>query len=476
MNNRLSHSNKLAKKLLIASLVVFALWFLFLVLRFAIFQKSLTVAQGLSKHFLGIRDVFYDFHFFDPIEIAAWKAIGWLAIFLVFTLAICSIMEAISNHKKISILACVSIVLTSVAILEFIANSGDYFYYISKFFGKNALYSLVLIAFLAIGFISFILALAGNFITLQEPRNADLFAQEGLTRLPLRPRRSSRETKVQGLDIIILVILIFYAALIIFPFWNAFVISLSTEEAYLTNNLLLWPYDLDLSSYQKVFADSGLWGGFRITMILLIGGTLYQLFFTVITGYALSRHNWTGKNFVMNMILVTMFFGGGMVPYYYLIKDLGMMNTIWVMIIPGAIDTFNMLLMRNYFASLPVEMEESAKIDGANDIVIFVKIFLPLSLPMLATIGLFFAVGNWNSWYNAMLFIPDKSQIWPLQMVLRNMINKVSSNIENPNVVEDFSQGLTMASIFFTIVPMMCFYPFLQRFFVKGIVVGAIKG
>jgi ABC-type glycerol-3-phosphate transport system permease component len=121
-------------------------------------------------------------------------------------------------------------------------------------------------------------------------------------------------------------------------------------------------------------------------------------------------------------------------------------------------------------------MEESAKIDGANDIVVFVKIFLPLSLPMLATIGLFFAVGNWNSWYNAMLFIPDKRELWPLQMVLKDLIGKVSSNIESPEVREGYSEGLTMASIFFTIVPMMCFYPFLQRFFVKGIVVGAIKG
>ena len=297
-----------------------------------------------------------------------------------------------------------------------------------------------------------------------------------LERLPLRPRGSSRDRKIQGLDIIICAILVFYAILIIFPFWNAFVISLSSEQSYLKNNLLLWPTELDLTSYQKVFTNNELWNGFGITMILLIGGTLYQLFFTVITGYALSRHKWTGKNLVMNMILVTMFFGGGMVPYYYLIKGLGMINTIWVMIIPGAIDTFNMLLMRNYFASLPAEMEESAKIDGANDVIIFVKIFLPLSLPMLATVGLFFAVGNWNSWYNAMLFIPDDRSIWPLQMVLRTMITKVSSNIENPTAQEDFSQGLTMASIFFTIVPMMCFYPFLQRFFVKGIVVGAIKG
>ena len=297
-----------------------------------------------------------------------------------------------------------------------------------------------------------------------------------IDRLPLRPRGSSRDSKIQGLDIIIFVILAIYALLIIFPFWNAFVISISSEDAYLHAELLLWPTELDLTSYKKVFADQNLWSGFGITMILLIGGTFYQLFFTVITGYALSRHGWTGKNLVMNMILVTMFFGGGMVPYYYLIRDLGMMNSIWVMIIPGAIDTFNMLLMRNYFASLPSEMEESAKIDGANDVIIFVKIFLPLSLPMLATIGLFFAVGNWNSWYNAMLFIPDRKDLWPLQMVLRSMITKVSSTIENPEAKEGYSQGLTMASIFFTIVPMMCFYPFLQRFFVKGIVVGAIKG
>ena len=297
-----------------------------------------------------------------------------------------------------------------------------------------------------------------------------------LERLPLRPRVSSRDRKIQGLDIIICTILVIYAFLIIFPFWNAFVISISSEVSYAQNNLLLWPVDLDLSSYKAVFSDNRLWSGFGITMILLVGGTLYQLFFTVITGYALSRKNWTGKNLVMNMILVTMFFGGGMVPYYYLIRDLGMMNTIWVMIIPGAIDTFNMLLMRNYFASLPAEMEESAKIDGANDIIIFAKIFLPLSLPMLATVGLFFAVGNWNSWYNAMLFIPDNNKIWPLQMVLRNMITKVSSKEANPEAVSEFSQGMTMAAIFFTIVPMMCFYPFLQRFFVKGIVVGAIKG
>ena len=296
-----------------------------------------------------------------------------------------------------------------------------------------------------------------------------------LERLPLRPKRASRETRIQGIDIILCVILVFFALLIIFPFWHAFVISISSKDAYAKNSFLLWPTELDFTAYKMVFSDMRLWNGYKITILLLVVGTLYQLFFTVITGYALSRKKWTGKNFVMNMILVTMFFGGGLIPYYYLIQSLGMMNSVLVMIIPGAIDTFNMLLMRNYFASLPAEMEESAKIDGANDIVTFVKIFLPLSLPMLATVGLFFAVGNWNSWYNAMIFISDSSK-WPLQMVLKDMISEMSSQMETPTATETFSEGMTMAAIFFTIVPIMCFYPFLQRFFVNGIVVGAIKG
>ena len=295
-----------------------------------------------------------------------------------------------------------------------------------------------------------------------------------IQKLPLRPRGASNNHRFGWLDVAIFFILLFYVIAVIFPFYNAFVVSISSEAAYMSSDLLLWPKDITFEAYETVFTSSQMWHGLGITMILLVFGTIYQLFFTVITGYAMSREKWFGKNFVMNMILVTMFFGGGLIPYYYLIKNLGLYNTVWVMIIPGAIDTFNMLLMRNYFASLPKELEESGRIDGANDVQIFVKVYLPLSLPMLATVGLFFAVGNWNSWYNGMLFV-ESSNLKPLQLVLREMIASISSSTESPTV-QTYSQNLIMASIFFTIVPMMCFYPFLQRFFVKGIVVGAIKG
>ena len=297
-----------------------------------------------------------------------------------------------------------------------------------------------------------------------------------LKKLPLFSRdKRGPSMKIGTLDIIIFVILLIYALLIIFPFYYLFIVSITPQEIYLNNPFNLWTPVVSFEAYTGVFTNESIWKGFGITCILLFGGTAYQLFFTVITGYALSRNNWFGKNFVMNMILVTMFFGGGLIPYYVLIRTLGMLDTIWVMIIPGAIDTFNMLLMRNYFATLPKELEESARIDGANDIQIFVKIFLPLSLPMLATVGLFFAVGNWNSWYNGMMF-NQNPDIKTLQQVLQNIVMTTSSVIPNPNPEKVNPESLKMAAIFFTIVPMMCFYPFLQRYFVKGIVVGAIKG
>lgn len=168
-----------------------------------------------------------------------------------------------------------------------------------------------------------------------------------LAKLPLRPKRASTNHRFGVLDVIVFIILLLYVLAVAFPFYYAFVISISSETAFYNNLVLPYPKDITFNAYIEVFKSDTMWNGLGITMILLVGGTLYQLFFTVITGYAMSRDNWTGKNFVMNMILVTMFFGGGLIPYYYLIRNLGMYNTIWVMIIPGAIDTFNMLLMRN---------------------------------------------------------------------------------------------------------------------------------
>jgi len=282
--------------------------------------------------------------------------------------------------------------------------------------------------------------------------------------------------KLTTLDYIIFAFLLVYVILIVYPFYNAFLISISTERSYLDSPFMLFPTELNFDSYLNILVDKSLWSGYGVTIFVTVIGTLFQLFFTTITGYALSRKGWFGQNGITIFILVTMFINGGLIPYYYLIKDLGLYNSIWVMIIPGAVSTYNMLLIRNYFQSLPKELEESAKIDGANDIQIFAKVYLPLAVPMIATITLFLAVGNWNTWYNAMLFIEDQN-LKPLQLVLRELIvTNTSGFIPNPDGRPQFSEGMKMACIFFSTVPIMCVYPFVQKHFVKGLVVGALKG
>ena len=279
-----------------------------------------------------------------------------------------------------------------------------------------------------------------------------------------------------ALDYVIFVFLLVYVILIVYPFYNALLISISSESSYLESPFMLFPKELNFDSYIQIFTDKSLWTGYGVTIFVTVVGTAFQLFFTTITGYALSRKGWLGQNAITVFILITMFVNGGLIPYYYLIKGLGLYNSIWVMIIPGAISTYNMLLIRNYFQSLPRELEESAKIDGANDIQVFIQVYLPLALPMVATITLFLAVGNWNQWYNAMLFI-DNQSLKPLQLVLRELIVTNTSNFApNPNGTPMFSEGMKMACIFFSTVPIMCVYPFVQKYFVKGLVVGALKG
>jgi len=289
-------------------------------------------------------------------------------------------------------------------------------------------------------------------------------------------RAVSYKDKIGVIDWIIFVFLLLAVITIIFPFWNALVISLSSEKTFLQNPLLLFPKELNFDAYLYMIETKAFWDGYLITLLLVVFGTVYSLFFTLVAGFALSR-KFVGKNFIMNLIIVTMFFGGGLIPYFELIRNLGLINTFWVMVVPGMIGTFNMLLIRNYFQSLPEELAESARIDGANDLVLFARIFLPLAMPMVATIGLFYAVGNWNQWYTALLFITSRNDLKPLQLVLREMIVTKTSTFPAPSFDRPvYSEGTKMAAIFFTITPIMCLYPFLQKYFVKGIMIGAIKG
>ena len=198
--------------------------------------------------------------------------------------------------------------------------------------------------------------------------------------------------------------------------------------------------------------------------------------------YPLSKKYLRARGFLLNMVIFSMFFSGGMIPSYILISNwLGMKNSYWSVLIPGAISAYNLMIVKNFFQGIPQELEESAHIDGCNDLSTLIKIVLPLSLPVLATFGLFYAVGHWNAYFGAMIYMTGAREKWPLQVILREIIVMSTTSagdmaLMDPNFVEPPEQSIKMAVIVVATVPIMCVYPFLQKYFVKGVMVGALKG
>ena len=290
------------------------------------------------------------------------------------------------------------------------------------------------------------------------------------------------EKRADLFSICIYLILGIWALLIILPFLNVLVISITTEGEYVRTPRLIFPTDPPFDSYKALFADGRIWIGYRTTLIILFLGLPVNMFLTVCTSYTLSRPPFPGKKFLMLYALFTMFFSGGIVPLYLLIKSLSLTNTIWSVVLASGINTFYFIIMRNYFMSLPEALIESAKIDGANEWTILFRIILPLSAPIIATVTLFYAVDRWNEWFNAMVFIRN-TEMTPLQLVLRSIVieaqmvdsSALGGSMAASESMSRFAQGMKMAAVFVTMAPIMVVYPFLQKYFVKGVLVGAIK-
>ncbi len=277
--------------------------------------------------------------------------------------------------------------------------------------------------------------------------------------------------------------LLLISVIILYPLIYVLSASFSDPMSVTSGKMILWPVDVTLDNYAQVFKNRNIVLGFRNSLIIMICGTSLNLVLTILAAYPLSRRDLWGSGVLMKLITFTMFFSGGLIPSYLLVsKTLGLMNNWLALILPGAISVYNMIIMRTYFmTSVPYELQESAEIDGCSQFGTLLRIILPLSGPVIAVIGLYYAVGHWNSYFNALLYINNEAMA-PLQLYLRKVLTLNSSqNILEMGADEAARQAMRAETIKYSVIvvssiPMLIIYPFVQKFFVKGVMIGAIKG
>ena len=290
--------------------------------------------------------------------------------------------------------------------------------------------------------------------------------------------KSNRIQKFNALDGVILVLLTLLGLIIVYPFYNTILISIVPQADYTRNPFMLIPTNITWENYEFVFDSplllNSMWNSVKLAFV----GTIYNMVLTVLMAYAFTKPI-PGRNFFRFYMVFTMYFGGGLVPFYLLIKALGLIDSFWVMVLPSGISITYMFIISANMSALPKELEESAQLDGASDMKILFSIILPLTLPILATFTLYYTVERWNEWYNAMLFLKNTAS-WPLQLTLRNIIsstNFISTQAMTGDVrPPTYGEGIKMACIAVTVFPLMAVYPFLQRYFLTGLTLGAVKG
>lgn len=265
----------------------------------------------------------------------------------------------------------------------------------------------------------------------------------------------------------------------LYPFLNVLAYSVSGYNAVLSNRVTIYPIDFTLEAYRQILGRTQIWMAMRTTVLITLMGTLLSLVLTVFAAYALSRQDLPGRKVFTVIILFTMYFGGGMIPTFLVVKGVGLYDMLGALFIPQSINVFNFIVMRTFFRNLPESLEEAARIDGASHMQSLVKIILPLSLPILATIGLFYAVGYWNSYFDALLYIQSPEK-YTLQLRLRGLLfgeelNNSGANLEGIGT-QVMTQSLKMATVAVSTIPILIVYPWLQKYFVKGVMIGSVKG
>jgi putative aldouronate transport system permease protein len=278
-------------------------------------------------------------------------------------------------------------------------------------------------------------------------------------------------------DTINIILLVTFTIIIVVPLWNVVVSSFSSGRSLAEGGFIFWPTEFSLENYQAVFRDANIWNAFFISVAKTVIGVITHVFFCAMVGYGLSKKYVRGRKFYVAMGVVTMFFSGGMIPTYLLIKDLGLLNSFWVYIIPALLSFYDVIILMNFFRNVPDSLEESAKIDGGGDWRIFLSIFIPLSMPAMATIALFNGVGQWNDFMTTKLYITDQS-LYPLQMMLYEIIvQSQTQSMQNIGsvAIQTTTKGVQLATIVVTTLPIVVMYPILQRYFISGMMLGAVK-
>jgi len=282
-------------------------------------------------------------------------------------------------------------------------------------------------------------------------------------------------------DAVIYTVLALFGLATLFPLYYVFIMSITPYSEVLKNGgFVIFPTVVTFDAFEIIFSSRTVPQALRVTVFVTVVGTLLNLIVTTLLAYPLSKKYIPGRNVILLAIVFTMLFSGGLIPLYLVVRATGLVNTLWALMIPGLVSTFNMLIMKTYFENLPAEVEEAAKVDGCGDVQTLVRIVLPLSAPIMATMGLFYGVNHWNGYFAGIMYLNKKS-LYPIQVVLRNMIQTPNVSTElaiaNPSLMYALPpETVKMATVVVAIIPVLIIYPFLQRFFIKGMLLGAIKG
>lgn len=285
----------------------------------------------------------------------------------------------------------------------------------------------------------------------------------------------SKDEKI--FNVVNLIFMIFFIAIIALPLWNIVALSFNDAGDSIKGGIYFFPREFSLESYMTVFEDKQIYKAFIISVAKTIVGVVLHTLFTSIVAYGISKRNLMGRGIYIKMGVMTMFVSGGMIPTFLLFKQLGLLNSFWVYIIPVLFSFYDMVILMNFFRGIPEALEESASIDGANPLTIFVRIILPLSLPVLATIALFHGVYQWNDYMTANIYV-DNRALYPLQMLLYRIVSENLSPAvaTGTNVVRNTtSQSMQLATMVVTTVPVVVAYPFLQKYFIQGMTLGSVK-